>query len=83
MKHKRFKQLIEYLLRSLAERPEAVVVTETVQGNKHHYFVEVARSDYSRIIGRGGQTINSIRSIIRAAASKAQIEAIVDVREKR
>lgn len=75
------RKLIEYLVRALVDDPDAVVVSEKVKGIKHYYEVQVGRGDYGKVLGRGGRTINCIRSVVRAAASKANTEAVVDIQD--
>jgi hypothetical protein len=64
------KDLIEYIARSLAEKPEEVRVRE--QRRRRGvltYELSVARQDMGRIIGKGGRVANAMRQLLRAAAT--------------
>lgn len=75
------RALVEYLVRALVDDPDSVVVSEKVKGVKHYYEVQVSKGDYGKVLGRGGKTISCIRSVVRAAASKANTEAVVDIQD--
>lgn len=75
------RELTEYLVRALVDAPDSVVVNEKIKGDRHYYEVHVGKGDYGKVLGRGGKTINCIRSVVRAAASKANTEAIVDIQD--
>lgn len=61
------EELIRYVGRFLLERPDYLEVeTEEDQG-KVVYRVSVHEKDRGRIIGRGGRTAQSLRSIVRAS----------------
>ena len=75
------KALLEFLVTRLVDDKEAVLITEREKYGKLFYDVKVARSDMGKLLGRSGKTIGSIRTVIRAAASKAGGDAVVDVVE--
>lgn len=65
-----FKELVEYIVKSLVDDPEAVKVSE-VQGKASIVLeVSVAESDYGRVIGKNGKVINSIRNLVQVLAAK-------------
>ena len=51
------KELIEYIARSLASDPDAVVVTETVEEGRIVLRLEVAAEDKGKVIGRQGRVV--------------------------
>lgn len=73
------RELVEYLVKSLAAHPEEVVLAE--QENEDTLFMElrIAPDDVGRIIGKGGNTINAIRTVVQAAASSHKKRAKLDV----
>jgi uncharacterized protein len=75
------KSLLEYLVTSLVDNKDAVLVTEREKQGKLYYDVKVAKTDMGKLLGRAGKTISSVRSIIRVAAAKAGGDAVVDVEE--
>jgi uncharacterized protein len=64
------KDAVERIIRALVGDPEAVEVTETVDGKSVRLEVRVGESDMGRIIGREGRTVKAIRSILFAAGQK-------------
>jgi len=65
------KELIEYILKSLANHPDdiAIDVSEDNDGVTV-YSVTANAEDYGRIIGRRGNLIQAIRTIAKARAIK-------------
>lgn len=68
--------VLEYLVRSIVDVPEAVEV-DLVAGDPDRYDVRVADGDMGRVIGRRGHTADAIRTVVRAAAARS--ERSVDV----
>ena len=68
----------EYLVRELVDDPDAVSV-EMVDGRRGPTLeVNVGPGDMGRVIGRRGRTASSIRTVVRAAATKDNAEVDVD-----
>lgn len=64
------KEAVETIVRSLVGEPDAVEVTEDVDGKTVRLGVRVADSDMGRIIGREGRTVKAVRSILFVAGQK-------------
>ena len=64
------KELIEFVTQSLADRPEAVVVSEIEGESSIVLELRVASEDMGRMIGREGRTINAMRSLARVVGAK-------------
>lgn len=75
------KAMIEYIARSLVEKPEAVVVNEFRSGNRVRLELSVAREDMGRVIGKSGRVANAIRTLLRVAAEREGVQATLDVLE--
>ena len=58
----------EYLVKALADEPEAVTVADQQDGSSVRLDVAVAPGDLGRVIGKRGKVAGSVRSIVRAAA---------------
>jgi predicted RNA-binding protein YlqC (UPF0109 family) len=72
--------LLEFLARGLVEDPEAVEVTEVEEVEGELILeLEVAESDLGRVIGRGGRVANSLRSVMKAAATRADKRVLVEI----
>jgi predicted RNA-binding protein YlqC (UPF0109 family) len=72
-------ELLEFLVRSLVEDPEAVVVEELEEDGDLVYEITVAEDDLGRVIGKGGRVANAIRTIAKAAAVRIDRRVIVDI----
>ena len=73
------------LIRSMAEalvgNPAQVQVSETKGGQTAVYELQVAKEDLGRIIGKRGQTVKSIRTILNAASSKSNKKVVLEIVE--
>ena len=72
------KDVLESIIVSLVDNKEAVSIKE-VEGEKTIvYEVKVAEEDMGRIIGKQGKIANSIRTIMKAVATKEQKRVSVE-----
>ncbi len=73
------KELVEYLVKSLADHPEEVVLEEREEEDTIVMELKIAQDDLGKIIGKNGNTINAIRTVIQTAASSCKKKARLDV----
>ncbi len=74
------KDLLEFLVRGLVEEPGAVLVTEVEEVEGEVILeVEVADDDLGRVIGRGGRIAYALRSVMKAAATRAEKRVVVEI----
>jgi predicted RNA-binding protein YlqC (UPF0109 family) len=74
------RDLLEFLTRSLVEKPDEVQVTEAEEVDGEVVLeVEVAEDDLGRVIGRGGRVANALRSVMKAAATREDKRVVVDI----
>ena len=74
------RELVEYIAKTIASKPEEVVVTQEPDGEGRVILrLEVAADDKGRIIGRNGRVAQSIRSLLRVAAAKQGVRAILEI----
>ena len=76
-----YKDLIEYLVKSLVDNKEAVLLTETEEDGKTVITVKVETADMGRVIGKDGRIIKSIREIVRAYSAKNGHKVVVNIEE--
>jgi Predicted RNA-binding protein (contains KH domain) len=76
------KELVVYLARALAGRPEEVAARES-GGENGALTLEltVADEDLNQIIGKQGRTIKAMRTLLAAAAAKKGRRAFLKIRE--
>jgi len=70
--------VLDHVVRSIVDNPEAVKVEGFPDGNKILLEVRVGEGDLGRVIGRRGRTAMSIRTVVRAAAVRDGVEIDVD-----
>jgi predicted RNA-binding protein YlqC (UPF0109 family) len=73
------KELLEFLARELVDEPDAVEVTEIQDERGLLLQLRVAEEDMGKVIGRGGRTARAIRSVVRAAGTRAGVHASVEI----
>jgi predicted RNA-binding protein YlqC (UPF0109 family) len=73
------RELIEFLARALVEDPDAVEVEELEENGDIVLEVTVADDDLGRVIGRGGRIANALRTVAKAAATRAERRVIVEI----
>ena len=64
------KELVEFIVKSLVDNPDQVVVDEIDGRSETIIELSVNKSDMGRVIGKSGRVINAIRSIVQVAAAK-------------
>ena len=74
------EDLLEFLARALVDRPDEVSVEGFDEDDGTIVLeIHVADEDVGKIIGRGGRTISSVRTVMRAVASRQDERVLVDV----
>ena len=73
------KELIEYIAKSIADDPDAVVVTEEEEDDRIVITLEVAPDDKGKIIGRQGRVVQAMRTLLRVAAVKKGTRASLEI----
>ena len=75
------KDLVLFLAKHLVTQPDAVEVQETEGETASVIELRVARDDLGRVIGKQGSTAKSIRTILNAAASRANRKVVLEIVE--
>ncbi len=73
------KELVEVIAKSLVDKPEDVVVSEKETDKAVVIELRVAQEDMGKIIGKQGRIAKSIRSVVKAAASREDKKVVVDI----
>ena len=74
------KELLETIARALVQNPEDVKVSEENKDGEIILTLSVNEQDMGKVIGRSGRIAKAIRSVMSAAASKADVKVSVDIR---
>ena len=64
------KELVEFIAKSLVDDPSQVHVSEIVGESSVILELRVGPEDMGRVIGKGGRTVNAMRTLIRVLAAK-------------
>ncbi len=70
--------VLDYLVRQLVDAPDLVRIDVDDRRRTLRLDVRVGPGDMGRVIGRRGRTANAIRTVVRAAASKDEVEVDVE-----
>jgi predicted RNA-binding protein YlqC (UPF0109 family) len=64
------KEFLEYVAKSLVDKPDAVWVEVEDEGDETVLTLGVDPEDMGRVIGRDGRIANAIRSLLRVMAAR-------------
>ena len=73
------KQILTDIARAIVDTPDAVKVTETVDGDNVELVLTVAEDDTGMVIGRHGKIAKAIRQIMKAAANTCGKHVTVEI----
>ncbi|HKW73096.1 MAG TPA: KH domain-containing protein [Candidatus Dormibacteraeota bacterium] len=75
-----YRALVEYVAKSLAEKPEEVTVEAFERGGGTVAIkVKLADEDIGRFIGKAGRNIEAIRTLVRVASLRDRKRVFVDL----
>ena len=73
------KELVEVIAKALVDNPDAVSVTEKEEGEETVLELTVDPSDMGKVIGKQGRIAKAIRSVVKAAASREDKKAVLEI----
>ena len=73
--------LIEYIVQTMVDNPEQVKISETAGHQSVVFELRVAKEDMGKVIGKKGQNINAIRTILKCASANAKKRSTLEVIE--
>lgn len=74
-------ELVEYMARMLVDHPDDVQVHELEGERTTILELRVHPEDLGKVIGKQGRTARAIRTVVSAAATKANKRAMVEIME--
>ncbi len=74
------KLILTDIARAIVDNPEAVVVTEVVDGDNVELTLTVSEEDTGMVIGRHGKIAKAIRQIMKAAANTCGKHVTVEIK---
>lgn len=75
------EEFLEYVIRQLIEFPDEMVLTKVETARKVIFKLQLRQSDVGKVIGKHGQTINAIRNLLSAAASRLGQRVLLQIDE--
>lgn len=75
------EEFLRYVLGSLVEFPEDLLVKKTETPSSISFLVGVRPSDIPKIIGKSGNTIRALRTLLNASAGKRNMTATLEIIE--
>lgn len=72
---------LEYAVKGLVDRPEAVTVTSVERGGQTHYELRVDPVDVGKLVGKQGATIKALRALLQVGAARKGRRYSVDIVE--
>ncbi len=73
------RELVEYIAKSLVDKPEDVRVTEREEENAFIIEITVAPEDMGKVIGKQGRIAKAIRTVVKAATVRSSKKYIVEI----
>ncbi len=77
------RDLVEYVLRGIVERPDQVRVEELQDERGAVLRVRVAPEDVGKVIGRGGRMARALRTLVRAAGTRSGRVVVLEIEDGR
>jgi predicted RNA-binding protein YlqC (UPF0109 family) len=72
---------LEYVVKGLVQKPEAVTITPVEREGTTIYELRLDPQDVGKVIGRQGMTINAIRSLLLAGSAKKGMRCTLEIVE--
>lgn len=70
---------LEFIVSNIVDNPDDVRIEESVTGRTVIYDLIVNPDDIGKVIGRSGRTARAIRNVVKAAATREDRNAVVEI----
>jgi hypothetical protein len=75
------RELVQVISEALVDYPDEVSVKEIEGGQTCVLELKVAKQDLGKVIGKGGRTAQSLRTILNAASAKMNKRTVLEIIE--
>ena len=75
------EEFLRFVIGQLVEFPYEVVLSKTESSERVIFHLATRKSDIPRIIGKGGHTIQAIRTLLNASAHRRGLRASLEILE--
>jgi hypothetical protein len=79
MKQDELTNLLEYMTKSLVDKPEEVSIEQYQDGKTLHLDLQVNSDDIGRVIGKHGRVANAMRTLLRMVAARNGQQVMMDI----
>ncbi|MEM9481279.1 MAG: KH domain-containing protein [Verrucomicrobiota bacterium] len=77
------QEFLEYVVAQLVTRHDQASIAHEYDRGRHVFVIVVGEEDMGKVLGRNGQTISAIRSLVQAAAQRNNVKAMVKLERRR
>lgn len=74
---------LDTVIKGMVQRPDAVRITTSTRKGETVYEVHVHPVDMGRLVGRRGNTINAIRTLLAAGAARKGLRCALELVDER
>ena len=75
------QEFLYFVLRHIVEYPDDILLTHLEQPKKIIFKLRLRKSDIGKVVGKHGQTLTAIRSLLNAAGSRHGQRVFLDIVE--
>ena len=75
------EEFLRYVVGKLVEYPDELVVTHAEVDGKGVYYLAMRKTDVPKVIGKGGRTIQALRTLLHASAQKHGVRTGLEIIE--
>ncbi len=73
------EEFVEFVIRRLVEFPDEMILTKIESPRKVVFQIQLRQSDIGFVIGKQGHTIEAIRNLLNAAASRHGQKVVLQI----
>ena len=73
------RDTLEFIVSYLVDNPDDVRIEEELSGRSVVYDIFVHPDDIGKVIGRSGRIARALRAVVKAAASREDLNAIIEI----
>ena len=75
------EEFLRFVIGQLVEFPDEIVLSRTESPERVIFHLTTRKSDVPRVIGKGGHTIQAIRTLLNASAHRRGLKATLEILE--
>lgn len=76
------EEFLKYVLAQLVVYPADVVITKEEEEGKITFLLAMRQSDIRTVVGKGGHTIQALRTLLRTAGQKHDLRVGLEILEE-